>query len=354
MRTTRIRRTAALTPIVGLALALAACGQTTSTADGDAEEGGGSAPSSASSSAAEGCEDVATSEGPVSLTDSYGNQVELEQPAERVAVLEWQQTEDLLSLCVTPVAVADVEGYNTWVSSEELPTEGVEDVGTRGEPNLEALFATEPDLVVVEAYTPDDEILTQLAEYGVPVLATKGADAADPIANMKDTFELIAQATGREERAQEVLDEFDATLAEGREALAGTDAEGTEFVYFDGYIDGANVVLRPFGQGSLMGELGEELGLVNAWDGEVDPAYGLGSSDIEGMSAVGDATFFYTGTVDPAGDVMAELETNPVWSSIPAVEDGRSYAFPEGVWTFGGPASAGQAVEAYVDLMTQQ
>ena len=51
---------------------------------------------------------------------------------------------------------------------------------------------------------------------------------------------------------------------------------------------------------------------------------------------------------------MAELETNPVWSSIPAVEDGRSYAFPEGVWTFGGPASAGQAVEAYVDLMTQQ
>ena len=56
----------------------------------------------------------------------------------------------------------------------------------------------------------------------------------------------------------------------------------TEFVYFDGYVQGGNVALRPFGQGSLMGELGEELGLTNAWTCEVDPAYGLGTTDIEG------------------------------------------------------------------------
>ena len=45
------------------------------------------------------------------LTDAFGRTVELDQPAERVAVLEWQQIEDVLTLCVTPVAVADVEGY---------------------------------------------------------------------------------------------------------------------------------------------------------------------------------------------------------------------------------------------------
>ena len=33
-----------------------------------------------------------------------------------------------------------------------------------------------------------------------------------------------------------------------------------------------------------MGELGEELGLTNAWTGEVDAAYGLGQTDIEGMT----------------------------------------------------------------------
>ncbi len=331
---------AALTPAA--LLALAACGQTTSAGP----EGGTSTPKASSS-----CAGVKTSEGPVSLTDSYGRKVELDKPAERVAVLEWQQTEDLLALCVDPVAAADVEGFATWVSSEELP-EGTTDVGTRGEPNLEALFATNPDLVVVEAYTAEDEILKQLEKYDVPVLATKGADAQDPIGNMKATFELIAQATGREDRAAEVLDEFDSKVEEGKEALADTDAAGTEFVYFDGWIDGANVAIRPFGLGSLVGELGEELGLKNAWTGDVDPAYGLGQTDIEGMTKVGDATFFYTGTTDPAGDVNAELAKNKVWKSIPAVEEGRSHAFPEGIWTFGGPGSAEQIVDAYVDLLS--
>ena len=322
------------------ALALAACGQTTTQS------------SAATSAPSATCEGVTTSSGPVSLTDSYGRQLELEKPAERVAVLEWQQTESLLSLCVNPVGVADVEGFSTWVTAEELP-EGTTDLGTRGEPNLEALLATNPDLIVVEAYTAEDEILKQLATYDVPVLATKGADANDPIGTMKTTFELIAEATGREERADEVLAEFDAKLAESKEKVAGSDAAGTEFVYFDGWIDGANVVIRPFGQGAWIAELGEELGLKNAWTGEVDPAYGLGQTDIEGMTTVGNATFFYTGTVDPAGDVNAELAKNEVWKSIPAVAEGRSHAFPAGIWTFGGPRSAGQVLDAYTTLLTE-
>jgi len=332
---------AALT--LGAALALGGCGQTTTPA---------SEPESAAPQAGGGCEGVTSSTGPVTLTDAYGRTVELEKPAERVAVLEWQQTEALLTLCVSPVAVADPKGFATWVSAEELP-EGTTDVGTRGEPNLEALFATNPDLIVVEAYTAEDEILKQLAEYDVPVLATKGADAKDPIANMKDTFTWIAQAAGREERAKEVIGEFDAKLAQAREAISGTDAAATDFVYFDGWIDGANVAIRPFGQGSLMGELGEEIGLKNAWTGDVDPAYGLGQTDIEGMTQVGDATFFYTGTVDPAGDVNAELAKNTVWQSIPAVAEESAHAFPEGIWTFGGPKSAGQVIDAYVALLTK-
>ncbi len=323
---------------------LAACG--TSDANDQADE----AP--VANDSEECAEDTTgTSTGPVSLTDSFDRKVELEQPAERVAVLEWQQTEDVLSLCLTPVAVADAEGFATWDTAEELPAD-VTDVGTRGEPNLEALLATDPDLVIVEAYTPKDEIIEQLEEYDVPVLATKGADAADPVQNMLDTFDLIAQATGREERADQVEKDFRETLAEGKEELADADLATEEFVYFDGWIQGGNVAIRPFGQGSLIGELGEELGLVNAWEGEVDPAYGLGQTDIEGMTEVGDAMFFYTGTADPAGDVNAELAKNKIWKSIPAVKEDRSHAFPEGIWTFGGPRSAEQVVDAYVAALT--
>ena len=147
---------------------------------------------------------------------------------------------------------------------------------------------------------------------------------------MLDTFELIAEATGREERADVVVDEFDdaARRRPRRRSPTPTPTSPPTFVYFDGWIEGGNVAIRPFGQGSLMGELGEALGLTNAWTGEVDPAYGLGQTDIEGMTEVGDATFFYTGTDDPAGDVNAELAKNQIWKSIPAVAEGRVARLP--------------------------
>lgn len=356
--------------ILGSALLtlLAACGTTQTTSGGTTSAGttaAAEAPSSSTASSSAGsaapagdaaagrtsCADdsTATSTGPVSLTDAFGRKVELAKPAERVAVLEWQQTEDVLTLCIDPVAVADGAGFALWNTAETLPA-GVADTGTRGEPNLDALFATSPDLVIIEAYTPDDEIITQLAAYGVPVLATKGADAADPIAQMTDTFTLIAEATGRQERAEVVVDEFTASVTAAKAEVA--DAANGAFVYFDGWVQGGNVSLRPFGQGSLMGELGESLGLTNAWTGEVDPAYGLGQTDIEGMVAVGDATFFHTGTQDPDSDVLGELAKNEIWKALPAVADGNTHAFPPGIWTFGGPRSAQQALDAYVAAFT--
>lgn len=96
MTRTRTLTAAAMTGIA--ALALTACGTTDVAApstEGDAV---------ASQSCADDTTETAT--GAVSLTDSLGRTVELDAPAERVAVLEWQQTEDLLSLCVTPIGAA--------------------------------------------------------------------------------------------------------------------------------------------------------------------------------------------------------------------------------------------------------
>src|SRR5690606_16584715 len=160
---------------------LGACGTTESdTAPETPAEG---ATPAADTNTAADCDGVETSTGPVSLTDSYGREVELDAPAERVAVLEWQQVEDVLTLCVIPVAGAAPAGYWLWTSAAGLP-HGVQDVGGRGEPNLDALYASDPDLIIVEAYTPEDEIISTLESRGVPVLATKGADATDPIGTM--------------------------------------------------------------------------------------------------------------------------------------------------------------------------
>ena len=335
------------------ALTLTACGTTTvDEAGSDVVE-----PTSAACVA----DTTTTSTDPVSMTDGVGRTVELDKPATRIAVLEWQQIEDALTLCVTPVAVSDAAGYSTYVSAETIP-EGVAEIGTRGEPDMDALFATNPDLIIVEAFSADDELITKLEERGVPVLATVGADGTDQIGNMKNVFSMIAEATGRTERATQVLDEFDAHLAAAKSAVASVTLPTTDFLFFDGWIEGGNVTVRPYGQGALFTELGEELGLTAAWtdevdaaygSGGVDPAYGLGQTDIEGLIAVGNATLFYSS--DEAADgYVAELEKSSIWTSLPSVQDGRAYAFPAGVWGAGGPLSNQQAIDAYVDILTQQ
>jgi len=280
--------------------------------------------------------------GPIILTDADGRTVELPGPAKDVVILEWHQIEVALTLGVTPVAVADPDGYRTWDTAEDLPDD-VPDVGMRGEPNPNAVLEVDPDLIIIEGGGGD---LERFEKYDVPVLVTRSANAEDPIAQMKDTFNLIAQALGKEDEAEDVLAEFDAALEEGREAMADAAPEVTDFVYADAYVAGSTLSIRPFGQGSIVGEIGEELGLTNVWDGEVDPEYGLGQTDIEGLAAVQDAWLFYTGTEDESW--RGELEGNSLWTNSSFVREDRVVAFDDGIWTFGGPRSGEQLIDEFV------
>lgn len=336
---------------LAVALTLAGCGTTTVEDAADVV-----APTSDACAA----DTTTTSTDPVSIVDGVGRTVELDSPATRIAVLEWQQIEDALTLCVTPVAVSDAAGYATYVSAETIP-EGVTDIGERGEPDLDALYATNPDLIIIEAFSADDELIATLEARGVPVLATLGADGSDQIGNMKGVFSMIAEATGRTERADQVLGEFDDYLAAAKEKVATAELVTTDFLFFDGWIEGGNVIIRPYGKGALFTALGEQLGLTSAWtdeidakygSGGVDPAYGLGQTDIEGLTAVGNANLFYSNDNTPESYVT-ELTKNSIWTSLPAVQDGRAYAFPAGVWGAGGPLSNQQAIDAFVDAILQ-
>ncbi|MDO9455462.1 ABC transporter substrate-binding protein [Nocardioides sp.] len=312
-------------------LALSACGSTEESQSEREEE-------QTSEAAANG--------GPITLTDADGRTVELSGPAEDVVVLEWQQIEDVLALGVTPVGVADPAGYNTWDTA--VPLEGGDDldVGMRGAVNKNAVIGKDPDLIIVEQ-GPD---LATFEDAGVPVLVTAGADAEDPVGQMKETFTLIAQALGKEDEATDVLAEFDASLEEAKAAVETAAPETRRFVYADAYVVGSTLSVRPFGQGSYMGELGEELGLENAWTGKVDDVYGLGQTDVEGITAIKDAELFYTGT--ESSGWLEQLESNRLWTGSDFVEDDRVNPFPTGIWTFGGPRSGEQILDAYVEALS--
>ena len=319
----------ALALTAATALLLTACGSTEAPAD--AEE------TSASSGA-----------GPVTVTDDRG-EVELDAPAEKVVSLEWGLTENLLSLGVTPVGAADVEGYNTW--DQIVPLEGdVTDVGTRGEPSLDAIAGLGADLVVTTTDLPEN-VIAQIEET-VPVIALRGSDASDPIGHMRRTIEVLGEATGRSDEAADVLAEYDAAVEEGKAALAEAGLEGSSFTMADGWVADGTVSVRMFTEGAFLGALGQEIGLVNAWEGEGDPDYGLAVTDVEGLTQLTDAPFLYLASsseADPFGEALA---TNPIWTGLPFVAAGDVHRLPDGIWQFGGPAAAQAWIEATVEALT--
>ena len=284
--------------------------------------------------------------GPVTYTDERGEHT-LDAPATAVVSLEWGLTENLLALDATIVGQADVTGYNTWNLSMPIDA-STPDVGTRGEASLDAISALDPDLIAVTTDTADT-VIDQLEEIA-PVLVLRGSDGADPIGYMRSTVETLADATGTQEKGEEILASFDAKVVDGQAALAAAGVEGAPFTMADGWIANGTVSVRMYTSGSFFGAIGDELGLTNAWTGEGDPDYGLSTTDVEGLTAL-TATeglhFLYAASGSEDDPFADGLAGNAIWEQLPFVAAGDVHRVPDGIWMFGGPASA----EAYVDAV---
>lgn len=315
------RRTLAALLAVGAMTALAACGTTDEAAE----------PAGAGGSTAAG--------GPVSITDDRGETVELDAPATRVVSLEWMQTEMLASLGVEPVGAADVSGYDSWVGTSVPLTTDPEDVGTRGEPSVEAIAGLEPDLIVGVTSSIPEGAMEQMARIA-PIALFDGADAADPLGYVEDTFRDIATLVGAQDAADEVLAATDRTIEENAAAIADAGLTGTPVVFASPYAEGANVTIRMHGPRSAFQAVAGELGLTAATQDPGDDAYGLSYLDVEGLTALPAETRFLTWGNDDEEDVVETvLAANPVWQSLPFVQQGHVYRAGVGIWAYGGPES---------------
>lgn len=294
-------------------------------------------------------EPAATSSEPsaksITLTDASGAQVTLDGPAKKVVGTEWDVVEHLVSLGVDPVGVADIKGYTAWDASAPL-TNSPKDIGTRGEPSMDTIAALSPDLIVANNDL-SASVLKQLRKVA-PVLEIQSAKASDQIGQMEENLDLIARATGTTDKAEQLKKDLDAKVAEGRKALADAGLAGREVAFADGYVASNQVSVRPYTSGSLIGDVNEEIGLKNAWNAKGDEKYGLATTDVEGLTGLGDVEFAYIGNdVDGSDPFADDLAKNAVWKGLPFVKKGNVHRLPDGIWMFGGPKS----MEAYVDAL---
>lgn len=304
------------------ALSLTACG--TTDVGGSEEESSGDA-------------------GPITVTDHSGEEVTLEEPADRVVTLEWAQTEDVATLGGEQVGIADAETFAQWNSAVELPEDAV-DVGQRQEPSLETIGQANPDLILGSANSVPQDQIEDLEEIA-PVVLLTSADTEDPLGTMEENFRTTAELLGAEEKADEVWSEYEQTLDDARSTLSEAGAEGTPFTVSYASVEGNTATFRMHGSGAQVQALGEEIGLTTAWEKSGDEIWGISESDVEGLSALPEDTLFYRwlGT-EESDDALESLENNSAWTSLGFVENDAVEQL-RGQWIYGGPASSQQVVE---------
>ena len=155
--------------------------------------------SSGSGSASEASADA------IRLVDAMGDTVTLPGYAHRIVSLVPSATETLQAIGAADALAGRTE-FDTQPWAESVPS-----VGGGIEPDLEALVALEPDLVIRFGGSQDPRTPARLAELGIPSLAVR----PDHVADIYDTAELLGAATGHDAGADSLV----ATLRSGLERL---------------------------------------------------------------------------------------------------------------------------------------
>ncbi|WP_054026498.1 ABC transporter substrate-binding protein [Bacillus sp. FJAT-28004] len=290
--------------------------------------------------------------GPIVLKDAKG-EVKLDKPAQKVVVLEWTFTEDIIALGMQPIGNADNENYKLWVSSEVPLDADVTDVGFRHEPNLETIAALKPDLII--ANTDSHEAIYDQLKGIAPTLIFSLyplEGQGEQYSQMTDMFNTIAAAVGKTTEAEKVLADLDQHYEDAKAKLAAAGKEGLNYVLTQAFSYQNAATLRLFTDNSLAVQTLDRIGLKNDWKPEKFELYGFTTSTVEALPAVQDTNLIYI--VQSNDDIFSNgLKDNSVWNGLNFVKEKRYFGLDGTTWVFGGPISSKVIVDQVVNALTK-
>lgn len=265
---------------------------------------------------------------------------EIPERPERVVVLDTGELDSVLTLGVTPVGAVTTAVSDGFLSYLADDAEGIEVVGTIAEPNLEAIAAAEPDLILSNNVR-HEELYEQLSQIAPTVFA---ADLGD---TWKENLLLGAEALGEEEQAQELLDAYEREAEELGEAIGDPAATTISPLRFVGG------PIRAYQPDSFIGTVLADIGLdiVELPGGEGETFVELGEEDL--TQADGQVVLYSSyGSADESGE--AAIVAGPLWSRLPAVQNGQVHQVDDDIFYTGiGLRAATLQLEQLRDLLVE-
>lgn len=314
---------------------------------------GSSQDKSNGSEEAKNSSDTNMDERTVTIVDAYGEQT-IKGTPERIVVLEWSYAEDLLALGIQPVGVADMDGFNQWVKIEEEFDATVEDVGTRQEPNLEAISRLNPDLIIAVDFRHEQFMDSLEGIAPVVTFSPYGEEAIqDHYQNMVKEFNMVAQIVNKEKEAEEVLAELDQFTEEQKQRV--TDIESETYLVTQAYSSQNTPIIRLFTDNSMVAKIMNDLGFKNAYESDKVEVYGYSEVTVEALQNFQDENPEFLYIVQEEDNIFEnQLKDNPVWENLSFVKNGNTHALPGDTWTFGGVLSVKVLTEQLVNAMVNE
>lgn len=295
-------------------------------------------------------ETFAPESGEWTFTDQADNEVTVTLPIEKMVVLQHHSIDIINQLGGQDKIVGVEEKWSTnlgsyiadiWPEIKDMPT-----CGTLSEPNVEAVAALEPDVVIVASQANEDAC-NQLRDMGIPVVVVslrgegKQAEAQNPRLSNADlaytegcewAVKTLGALTGRSDQAEELwafCEESREMVEEAVGEIADEDRITAVAVFNNNSV---------YGNDKYVGCMLLRAGGVNAAAADIQ---GNGEYSAENLAAWDPD---YIITQDRYPDVYEMLTTDPAYAEIRAVKEGHVILAPYWTKPWGNPDADSMAL----------
>ena len=265
----------------------------------------------------------------VTVTDMYGREITLAQPATRIVALTPSDCEILCAIGCEEALVGRGAYCDYPESILALP-----EVASGAETNVEQIIALNPQVVLMSDMAQTPEQVEALENAGIAVVVS---DAND-IEGTYTAIRMIGQLMGRDEQAEALISDMQTTFAD----IAAKCEDSGKTVYFE--VSPLEWGLWTAGTNTFMDELAAICGLTNAF------------ADVEGWAGISEEqvlerdpdyivtiTMYYGEGPTPVEEIMGRAG----WEGLKAVQNGSVYNADSNAVSRPGPRLKDAAVELY-------
>ena len=270
---------------------------------------------------------------PITLSDGLGREVKLAAPAQKIISLAPSNTEILFAIG----AGSQVVGRDN-LSDYPEAAKAATDIGSAFEAlNTELIVSLQPDLVLAAEINTADQVKA-LEDLGLTVYYLKNPTTLE---ELYTNLEIVAQLTGHEVDAAQLIEDLKARVAAVDEKIATATEKPTAFYELD-----ATDPAKPYtvGKGTFITLLIERAGGQNI-AGDLD---GYPQLSLEQVVAA-DPDFIILG--DSAYGITPEsVATRPGWDGLSAVTNNQVFPFDDNLVSRPGPRLV-EGLEALAKLL---